>query len=233
MSRTTRFYSPETRAEARRLRQAGQTYREISDALGGIPKNTISGWVADIRLTNEQQARIRQIELEARARGRLRAAEWHREQRRQRLRAAEEWAAPLAERLSQDGEALMLMAAALWLGEGAREEQVLKLGNSDPRIIRGWLSILRLAFEIDESKLAAQLALTEGMPESELRTFWSEVTGIPQDRFNKSSIKAGPAPREREGYKGVCVVIYYSSDLRRRIGALAFQVLERLGSSSG
>lgn len=229
MARRRRTYSPKTRERARQLRQAGQTYSEIIAELGGdIPKNTISSWVRDIKLTPEQRKRIKQKEREAGAQGRKKAAEWHRQQKRERLQAAEDWAAPIAQRASENSDALMLMAAALWLGEGEKRDDVLGLANSNPRIIKGWLELLRNLFEIDEEKLACQLHISQGMPEQELKEFWSGVTGIALDRFHKTYVDTRVKSLRREGYKGVCSVVYYSAELRRRIGAVGWQVLDIL-----
>jgi len=52
----------------------------------------------------------------------------------------------------------MLMASALYMGEGAKSEKHFSLGNSDPRIIQVWLAILRGTLGIAESKLRCQLA---------------------------------------------------------------------------
>lgn len=229
MGRRQRTYSPKIREQARHLRQQGLTYSEIIAELGGdIPKTTIQYWVRDIKLTTAQKARIKQKELEAQAEGRLKAAEWHREQKRKRLQAAEDWAAPIAKQVSQERNALMLMAAALWLGDGSKEDGILEFSNSNPQIISGWLSILRTHFEIDEGKLACQILINQDMPEQEYKEFWSTLTQIPLDRFHKSSIDKRISRIKREGYKGVCKVRYYSAELRRRIGALGWQVLDTL-----
>ncbi len=177
MSRVTRTYSPKIREQARALRRAGFSYSEIIAELGGdIPKNTLQGWVKDITLTTEQQERIKQKELEARTRGQLAGGQWNHEQKRQRLQAAEEWAEPISERVLQNREALLMTLAALWLGEGDKRDDVLGLGNSDPRIVRGWVDILRHSFDIDESKFSCQLLISERMPEQELKEFWSGIT---------------------------------------------------------
>lgn len=229
MARRRRTYSPKIRERARQLRQAGQTYSEIIAELGGdIPKNTISSWVRDIKLTAEQRTRIKQKEREAGARGRQKAAEWHREQKRARLQAAEDWAAPIAQRASENSDVLMLMAAALWLGEGEKRDDVLAIANSDPRIIKGWLELLRRTFKIDDEKLACQIHISQGMPEPELKEFWSGVTGIPLDRFHKTYVDMRVKSLRHEGYKGVCRVLYFSAELRRRIGAVGWQVLDIL-----
>ncbi len=67
------------RGQARRLRQQGFTYTEITQQLGSVPKGTLSGWFKDLRLTASQQARIEGKILAAGAQGRpLARAAWAR-----------------------------------------------------------------------------------------------------------------------------------------------------------
>jgi len=227
-SRRQRSYSKEVKEKARELRRAGYTYREIIKALGGdVPKNTLSGWIKDIELTPDQKERIRQIELEGSKRGREKAAEWNREQKRKRIKVAEEKARPVAERLANDDDALTLMASALYMGEGAKNEKAFCFGNSDPDLIRAWLAILRRSFDIDESKFACQLCISDNQDEEKLKGFWSEVTGIPLGQFMRSSIKKATG-KTKEGYKGVCAVHYYSLEIKRYLDALGKQVVDIL-----
>ena len=229
MFRRERSYPQETRDQARELRWAGFTYSEIIAELGGdIPQATLQGWVSDIELTTEQKARIKQKEVEGARASQVFGALWNREQKQRRLQAAKDHAAPIAKRLAQDREALMLMASALYLGEGAKRDDHLAFGNSDPTIISAWLALLRLNFEIDEDKFACQLSISEGMPEQELKEFWSDITGIPLDRFHKTSIKKTPGHIRRDGYKGVCLIRYYSAELRRYLEALCRGVIDEL-----
>lgn len=222
MFRRTRSYPPEVRERARALRGAGFTYREIIAELGDdIPQATLQGWVRDIALTTEQQARIKQKEVDGARKAQPFGALWNRLQKQKRLAEAEEKALPVAKRLAQDKDALHLMAASLYVGEGAKKDDHLAFSNSDPQVIRTWMVLLRRNFEIDEAKFACQLMLSAGMPDQELREFWSQLTGIPLRRFHKSSIKKKSGPIERDGYKGVCLVRYYSADIRRYLGALA------------
>ncbi len=222
MFRRTRSYPPEIRERARELRRAGFTYPEIIAELGGdIPQPTLQGWVKDVQLTTEQKARIKQLELEGSERGRPFGAFWNRKQKQIRLQEARDRAEPHAKRLSVDREALHLMAASLYIGEGAKRDDHLAFSNSDPQVIKTWMALLWRNFEIDESKFACQLMLSVGMPEQELKEFWSDVTGVPLKRFHKSSIKKNPGTIRREDYKGVCMVRYYSADIRRYLDALA------------
>ncbi len=232
--RRQRKYDPATKTRARELRKAGYTYQEINEALGGdIPKSTLSNWVSDVLLTPEQRQRIVEKEREGAARGRRGGlwgggAGWNREMKRRRLEDARQQAEPVVDRLVENKDALILMASALYMGEGAKAEDAFGFGNSDPRLVRAWVTLLRRNFDIDESKFRCQLAISEGMDEETLKEYWSKVTSIPVSQFMKSSIKRGPVKRTRPGYQGVCLVHYYSIAVRRYIDAVGEGVLSRL-----
>lgn len=229
LGKRKRDYEDGVRERARELRRAGLTYTEIGETLGvDIPKSTINGWVKDIELTLEQKARIERKERDSLLQSQPLAAEWHREQKRRRLHQIAEQAAPIAKRLAGNKEALMLMASALYMGEGAKAEDQFAIGNGDPRIIQAWLALLRSTFEIDESKLRCQLAISEGMDEEALKTYWSKVVGIPTHQFIRASVKKESGGRKREGYKGVCIVHYYSLEVRRLLDAIGQGVIDEL-----
>ncbi len=229
MLRRERSYPPETRERARELRRAGQSYSEIIAELGGdIPQPTLQGWVKDIELTTEQRARIKQKEVAGARKAQPLGALWNRLQKHKRLQEAKDQALPVARRLVQDRDALTLMAAALYVGEGAKRDDHLAFANSDPLVIRAWMELLRRNFDIQENKFACQLMISQGMPDEELKQFWSELTGIPLRRFHKSSIKKTAGKIQREGYKGVCLVRYYSAEIRRYLDALAKSVIDEL-----
>lgn len=233
MFRRTRSYPPELRERARALRGAGFTYPEIIAELGDdIPQATLQGWVRDIELTIEQRARIKNLELEGSAKGRPFGALWNRKQKENRLQTAREEAAPHVARLSQDLQALQLMAAGLYIGEGTKADGQFSFCNSDPNIIRGWITLLRKSFRLDESKFRCQVNISEGMDLDGLRKYWSRLTGIPLSQFIRGTIDSRSNKKKREGYKGVCVVIYHSFALRRYLDALAEGVLSEISSST-
>ncbi len=229
-----RTYPNDLREQARELRRRGFTYSEISKTLGvDIPKSTLSHWVSNVLLTPEQQQRITEKDREAATRGRVGgawggAAGFNREMKRRRIEAAKAQAAPIIERLAGNKEALLLMASALYMGEGTKADDQFSIANSDPRIIQAWLAILRSWFDIDERKFRCQLMLTEGMNENALKIYWSEITGIPVSQFTKGSTKKDSGGRKREGYKGVCLVHYFSLEARRFLDAVGQGVIDEL-----
>lgn len=229
MFRRTRSYPPELRERARELRRAGLTYTEIIQELGDdIPQPTVQTWVKDIELTTEQRARIKQKEVDSARKAQPLGALWNRLQKQKRLQDAQDQASPHAKRLSQDRQALQLMAAALYIGEGAKGDAQFSFANSNPQVIQTWMALLRRNFEIDESKFACFLAISVGMDEVGLKQFWSDLTKIPLTQFTKSSIKKNPGKIRREAYKGVCIVVYHSLAIRRYLDALAQGVIDEI-----
>lgn len=233
MFRRTRSYPPEIRERARELRRAGFTYPEIIAELGGdIPQPTLQSWVKDIELTTEQKARIKQLEVEGARKAQPFGALWNRLQKQKRLQAAQDEAIPAAKRLAHDREALRLMAAALYVGEGSKRNEAFSFCNSDPNVIRGWMTLLRKSFDLDESKFRCQINISAGMSANELESYWSNVTNVPLSQFIKGNVDKRPNKKTREGYKGVCVVVYHSVAIRRYLSALAKGVLDEIEDSS-
>ena len=93
--------------------------------------------------------------------------------------------------------------------------------NSYVTQLAAYLRWLRTFFDIDESRLRARLYLHEGLDEAEAVVFWSELTAIPTEQFNRSY-----RPVARQGYRNTthrygCVAIrYHDRSMQRRVIAL-------------
>ncbi|KKP51423.1 MAG: hypothetical protein UR42_C0015G0012 [Candidatus Roizmanbacteria bacterium GW2011_GWA2_33_33] len=103
---------------------------------------------------------------------------------------------------------LSLIGAALYLCEGTKERLLKKGGkifaveftNTDPRAIKMFLRFLRKIVGSDEDRIKAELFLYPDLNEDKLKKFWSKVTKIPLNRFQKtiflkkkvSAFKANP-----------------------------------------
>jgi hypothetical protein len=221
-----KYYPEELREEARRLRRQGWSLNEIAAKLGP-PKNTLTVWVRGIELTPEQQARLHEKEITQAGRGRAIAMKINREARLGRIEAARLKAQTFLNTLTSPHQTNHIAAAMLYLGEGAKGEGAFAFGNSDPRVIRYWMYLLRSSFDIDESKFRIQIMHRADQNEAELQQYWSEVTGVYQ--YIKSHVDARTAgiPTKRLNYKGVCKVSYHDVALRRYLDALAHQLMAR------
>lgn len=219
------YYPEGIKEEARRLRRKGWSLNEISAKLGP-PKNTLTLWVRDIILNEEQRARLHKKEVEAIGRNRALAALANRNARLGRIEAAKAEATKFLSSLTSEQQTNRVAAAMLYLGEGAKGEATCTFTNSNPNIIRYWLFLLRASFDIDESKFRLHIMARADQHDSELRAYWTEVTGI--NRFIKTYLDARTQgkPTKRPGYMGVCAVSYHDISLRRYLDALAQGLME-------
>lgn len=71
------------RLRARELRRGGKSIREIAKKLN-VSKGTVSLWCRDIVLTEEQVENLMQRDIVGGCMGRMRAWEWHRQEKKSR-----------------------------------------------------------------------------------------------------------------------------------------------------
>jgi hypothetical protein len=86
----------------------------------------------------------------------------------------------------QDRE-LEVIGLLLWAAEGDKSQ--LSLANGNPSIIRKYLEFLRTICHLDEKKIKAVIHCHDTLPYDRCLHFWSVLTKIPINRFNKPFIK--------------------------------------------
>lgn len=89
--------------------------------------------------------------------------------------------------------------------------------NSDPVMIQTFLSLLRTSFPIKEEKFRALVHLHGYHDPVEQQRFWSEVTGIPLERFHKPYLKPNTGRNTRPGYPGCISIRYQDSSLGKAL----------------
>ncbi|MCG2714623.1 MAG: hypothetical protein L6308_07310 [Candidatus Omnitrophica bacterium] len=153
-----RIYPKSIKLRARNLRSKGWSFGEIRLKMG-IPKNTISGWIRDIRLTEKQKKRIKKKIVDSGKIGRPLAIAANR-------RKIEQWKKDVYnsvkhfENISFENQEFgKLICGILYLCEGSKypSTRCLVFGNSDPRIIRCFINLLRKSFNIEEGKLRCRI----------------------------------------------------------------------------
>ncbi len=134
------------RQRARELRAEAWTLQEIADELG-VSKGSVSVWVRD-------------VEFVARPRNRGHAS--HKPHPLHVRKLAE------IERCRLEAEALIgalssrdltMFCLALYAGEGSKTEGAVKFANTNPTLARVFVTWMRAAFDIDESRLRVTLYL--------------------------------------------------------------------------
>lgn len=219
----SKVYSKITKQRARNLRLKGWSVGEINLKMR-IPKNTISSWVNDIKMTKQQEERIKTKIINSAATGRPLAVAANR-------RKIQQWKENIQnsvkhfENISLENPKLgKLICGILYLCEGSKypSTRCLVFGNSDPWIIRCFINLLRNSFNIDEGKLRCRIMCRYDQNLKKLNKYWSNITGIPLHNFYKSKpdSRTKGKPTLKKDYKGICAVHYLSTNLQFKLQSI-------------
>ena len=161
------------------LRRRGWSYNIIAKRLG-VGKSTLSDWLRAIPY-EPNQAVIRRIRLgPARA-----AASKQRRVLQQITRFRDEARQKIGTISKQD---LFFLGLGLYMGEGSKLYENIRLVNSDPDLVRVGMKWFRDVCEVPERNFAIRLHLyPDSSPRAALK-FWSRIAGVPARQFEKVQI---------------------------------------------
>lgn len=204
------------REKIRQLRKKGKTYSEINKLLKlKIPKGTISYICQNIKLPKSYNGKVKAINCRNLRAARQRAAE-ARDKKQQELVDDFYKKNVNLRKLLNNKKTSKILLACLYLAEGGKTRKgSLMFGNSDPRIIKFFLSLLRNTFVLDEKKFRCTLQCRADQNIKSLQQFWSNITDIPPILFYKPQIdkrSLGKRTLKKE-YKGVCRLDYFSAEI--------------------
>lgn len=101
--------------------------------------------------------------------------------------------------------------------------------NSDPILVKVFLSALRKSFDLDESKFRVAMHLHSYHKEKEEKVFWSEVTSIPESKFLKTFKKQESGINKKEGYRGCVQIKYFDVNIKRTLLASKLLLANKMG----
>lgn len=191
---------------ARRLRKRGTSIPRIAQALR-IAKSTVSLWVRDVPLPVPLRMRLQLNAMRAHEKGRaMRLANLQSIVAADRAQAMRDLSGM---RMTQS--LARVVAAILYWCEGGKKHlsSGVRFTNSDPVMIRSFLSVFRMGFRLRDDRLRALIHLHEYHDAAKQTAYWSSITGIPKERFYPPYRKPNSGKRVRENYPG-CITIYYA-----------------------
>ncbi len=207
------------RATAVGMRAEGRSYREIQSEVG-VAKSTLSLWLRDIPLSEEQKEVLAQRGPAA-TRANAEAARANAARRRAHVQAQ------AAAQITQLSESELFVAGvvAYW-AEGSKNKpwrsgQGTVFINSDPDLIQLFLRWLELV-GVERARVQFRLMIHESADVAGSLRHWSKIVGAPEAAFSKTQLKAhNPRTVRRnvgEDYHG-CLIIYVrrSADLTLQI----------------
>lgn len=209
------------------MRLDGSSFSEINQKLK-VPKSTLSLWVKDIPKPQNMYFTNQKEWLD---KIRILAAKANRAKRQKVIKTIElevekdvkDWNSFSSKEMQKT------ILAVLYWAEGTKGRQVLQFANTDPRLILLFVTLLRKAFVIDETKLRVRLHLHYYHKEKEVKGFWSNLLGIPLSQFNKTYRKHRSREKVfRRNFGGICFIKYNSVYLQERIMQYAYAIAEKL-----
>jgi len=83
---------------------------------------------------------------------------------------------------------LMMFGIGLYLGEGAKTIESVRLINSDPKVIKLAILWFNHIFGVKKDNLTLHIHSYPDLNTDKLIAYWSDVTGIPKTQFGKTQI---------------------------------------------
>jgi hypothetical protein len=132
-----------------------------------------------------------------------------------------------------------IVGIILWWGEGTKSRRdkrwknarsyPIEVTNTNPAIIQIILNFLRKDIGVDENRVHLQLQIHAGDNHDELEQYWSELTNIPRNRFNKTIVR--PAGNKTGKSKGTCKIRFADKEIYLKLEALLQEILRELYDS--
>jgi len=190
----------EARKKARALRKRGASVREITRELG-VSKGSVSRWVRDIQLTEEQRA-----VLDTRGPGR-KGAEAVREKH---LRIRKQYQKEGAKQ-AQKREWLHVAGCMLYWAEGTKSRNVLKLVNTDLEMLRLFLRFTKKYLGVTTEKVRVVINCYPDLVSiTDCSSYWLEGLGLPESCLSSvGPKKSASSKHKRKSVYGVCELIVY------------------------
>ncbi len=167
------------RTKAKRLRANGWSYTVIAKRLP-VAKSTLSHWLREVPYTPNAAMRKRIREGPA-----ISAMRKHAQKMRKISLAKKSAALELGKLSRRD---LWMLGLGLYIGEGTKLYELVRLINSDPDSIRLAMAWFQKCCGVPLSHFTISIHLYPDVSQKQAIRYWSKITGIPRSQFGKTQI---------------------------------------------
>lgn len=197
------FMKSKQKIQAILLRKKGYSINEIY-LKTGIAKSTASLWVRNVKLSLSAKERLK-------SRGDMGRKNGTATNLAKRIKLVDEIEKEVSKNLKViklNISTRKLLCAMLYWGEGSKDKKAVHFINSDPLLIKTFLSLFRSSFDLEENKFRVNVHLHSYHDKEKQLKYWSNITNIPRQQFMKPFIKPNSGKNIKKGYPG-CAAIYY------------------------
>jgi predicted transcriptional regulator len=161
------------------LRKEGYSYTDIQKMIG-VSKSTLSDWLSNLKYTPNKIVRDRLIK--ARIFSSLAKSKIKNESIARASIEAKDEISHYTER------ELLFVGLGVYMGEGTKTKGVVRIINSDPKIIRLMILWFKNVFGIKMDNLRLRMHIYPDIVESEAMEYWSRETGLKKNQFMKTQV---------------------------------------------
>ncbi len=127
----------------------------------------------------------------------------------------------IKKRLSKSETELKGLGLGLYWGEGTKSDRCsVRLGNSDPKIIKKFIEFLVVICGVQTEKLRFSLQIFNDIDSQGAEEFWLEELGVSSSQFSKTTVSVvrGPGTYKNKSRHGVLTVYIHNKKLRETLG---------------
>ncbi|MFH0790756.1 MAG: hypothetical protein V2A64_03910 [Candidatus Omnitrophota bacterium] len=204
-------------SKARLLREHGCSIREIARKIN-CAKSSVSGWVRDISLTDEQIRRLKSNQDKGRAKAANHPNSPKQAQARIRNEIIKFRAKEIPAQYSVD--LLKIVGSALYWAEGYKASfNMVNFSNADPYMISIMMRFFRTVCKVPEKKFRGAVHMHPSLNKNKAERFWSLTSGIPIAQFHKTQFGISRASKQKRKTLpfGTFAIIVCDTNIRCRI----------------
>jgi hypothetical protein len=203
---------PELRAQARNLRKQGLSVNEIT-ALLKVSKSSVSLWVRDVELSDDQREVLRE-------RGRF-FDDRNVGAKANRARSKEDRITfqEAGRAKAREFRPLHLAGCMLFWAEGAKQRNGVYFVNGDPNMMRLFARFLREEMGIKDDEFALRIHCHTNDPDEmrRIEQYWADLLGLPLSCIRKTYVIKGESSKPHRMKNGVCDLRVHSTELVQHI----------------
>jgi len=214
----------ELKAKAVELRDKGYSYNLIRRQVP-VSKSTLTLWLRGINFSPNK-------EVQNRVRGAaLKVSKWSHRNKMQSLETARKRALTKLGALSSRD--LFLLGLGVYIGEGTKTKEHVRVINSDPRVIALAIRWFEESFGLKTKNFKITLHLYPDNDVKKSIAFWSRITNIPRSHFGKTQIDRRKKTLKKRGMlKHGTAHLYVQSRGEKEFGVLLFRTIIALISEA-
>ena len=219
------MFNKEIKKQVIAMRSRGMSFNEIH-RVTGVSKSTLSLWLRKLPLGESAKARLRELRIDGNRKAGIVLSEKRKIREADAVKDARDTLDAIPPASKQQKK---LMCALIYYCEGAKSiKHGMTFTNSDPELMRTFLSLLRSSFPLDETRFRAHAHLHSYHNEKVQKSFWSKTMNIPEKNFIKSFMKKESGINIKEGYQGCITIRYHDAALGRELLEIARQFFRKV-----